>query len=92
MDGHTNTELEIIQDNLDGQAIAELLQTHLSFARASSPACAVHALDIERLKHPSITFWSAWHTDQLLGCVALKELSPVHGEIKSMHTSSSARR
>src|SRR5256885_5731212 len=37
---------------------------------------------------PDITFWSVWENGQLLGCGALKELDPQHGEIKSMRTAS----
>lgn len=92
MDGSTDSKLAIVEDDLSGPEIADLLETHLTFARASSPSCAVHALDIERLRQPGITFWSAWQQSQLIGCVALKELSPTHGEIKSMHTTSATRR
>jgi putative acetyltransferase len=44
------------------------------------------------LKKPNITFWSAWDDQQLLGCGALKELDPSHGEVKSMRTPSALRR
>ena len=91
MDLSSDLELNIVLDDLSGSEIAELLQTHLTFARASSPSCSVHALDIERLKEPGIVFWSAWSKGQLVGCIALKALSPTHGEIKSMHTTSAAR-
>ncbi len=57
-----------------------------------SPPESVHALDLAKLRHPSISFWSAWEGDLLLGCGALKQLSPVHGEIKSMRTPAAARR
>lgn len=83
--------LKIVQDDLRGSDIKALLEVHLKFARASSPSCSVHALDIDRLKDPSITFWSARHDGRLIGCIALKELSSTHGEIKSMHTASKAR-
>ena len=51
-----------------------------------SPAESMHALDIEALRQPGITFWTAWENGELLGCGAIKELSPRHGEIKSMRT------
>ncbi len=41
---------------------------------------------------PEITFWTVWENDELLGCGALKELDPQHGEIKSMRTSARHRR
>jgi putative acetyltransferase len=46
----------------------------------------VHALDLDRLRAPEITFWTVWSDEALAGCGALKELTPEHGEIKSMHT------
>jgi len=53
-----------------------------------SPPESVHALDIEALRKPEITFWTVWENGELLGCGALKELDSQHAEIKSMRTSS----
>jgi len=52
-----------------------------------SPHESVHALPIEGLRRPEISFWSVWESGELLGCGALKELDSQHGEIKSMRTS-----
>ena len=41
-------------------------------------------MPIERLREPDVTFYSAWHGDQLAACGALKQLDAAHGEIKSM--------
>ncbi len=84
-------EFVLRRDDLNGPEIAELLQTHLDHAAQHSPPESIHALDLERLRAPEITFWSVWSGGTLLGCGALKELSPVHGEIKSMHTASAYR-
>jgi len=54
-----------------------------------TPPGSVHALDIEALKKPDITFWSVWDDSLLIGCGALKEIGAQHGEIKSMRTASS---
>lgn len=51
-----------------------------------SPPESVHALDLEGLRSPEITFWSAWQEGELLGCGALKQLDTQHGEVKSMRT------
>jgi putative acetyltransferase len=59
---------------------------------ALSPPESVHALNLEKLRVPEITFWTAWEGDLLLGCGALKELDPRHGEIKSMRTPAAHRR
>jgi putative acetyltransferase len=73
-------------DDLQGPEIAKLLEEHLQGMRAISPPCSVHALDIEALRQPEITFWSAWDGGQLLGCGAMKELNASHAEVKSMRT------
>ena len=48
--------------------------------------------DLDGLRVPSIAFWTAWDGDLLLGCGALKELDPRHGELKSMRTPDALRR
>ena len=79
--------MEIKIDDLTGSEIYELLQEHLRSMYLHSPPESVHALDIEALRRPEITFWSVWEGDELLGCGALKELDAQHAEIKSMRTS-----
>ncbi|MBO6520473.1 MAG: GNAT family N-acetyltransferase [Rhodospirillales bacterium] len=86
-----NIPLEIRVDDLQGPEIARLLETHLAHMRAISPEKSVHALDLDKLRKPDITFWTVWRGDELVGCGALRELDPAHGEIKSMHTLSAAR-
>jgi len=78
--------MEIRIDDLQGSAIQALLQEHLDDMHATSPPESVHALDLDALRHPNITFWTAWNNDELLGCGALKQLSPEHAELKSMRT------
>src|SRR3712207_6289461 len=75
-------------DDLKGREIHELLQEHLRSMHLHSPPESVHALDIEALRRPDITFWTVWENGELLGCGALKELDPRHAELKSMRTSS----
>lgn len=84
--------MKIIVDDLESQPIIQLLAEHMQDMHSSSPPESVHALDIEALKAPEITFWSAWEDDELLGCGALKELSSSAGEIKSMRTASAHHR
>jgi putative acetyltransferase len=81
----------IRKDDLKGPEIAALLQAHLDHASRHSPPESIHALDLERLRAPEITFWSVWSDGTLAGCGALKELAPDHGEIKSMHTAQNHR-
>ena len=80
---------------LDDPARADvraLLAEHLRSMRELSPPKSVHALDVSRLKSPEISFWTAREGNLLLGCGALKELNPGHGEIKSMCTPAVRRR
>ncbi|MEJ7139128.1 GNAT family N-acetyltransferase [Amphibiibacter pelophylacis] len=73
-------------DDLSRPEIHALLREHLAHMHELSPPEQVFALDVNRLKSPDITFWTAWEDQVLLGCGALKELSATHGEIKSMRT------
>ncbi len=79
-------------DDLRGPEIIALLREHLDDMAHQSPPESVHALDLNALRQPDITFWSAWRDEVLLGCAALKELDHQHAEIKSMRTSHAARR
>lgn len=78
--------LRIKIDNLNGPEVAALLAEHLRWMRSVSPPESTHALDLEELRRPEITFWCVWDGKELAGCGALKKLSPAHGEIKSMRT------
>ncbi|WP_433760534.1 GNAT family N-acetyltransferase [Nocardia sp. CA-135398] len=80
--------LRIIVDDLSGSQVAALLTQHLAEMYDNSPEDSVHALDLDALRGPNVTFWSAWEDDELAGCGALKHLDPTHGEIKSMRTAS----
>jgi len=80
---------------LDDPARADvfaLLEEHLRNMHELSPPESVHALDVSRLQTAEVTFWSVREGSTLLGCGALKELSPVHGEVKSMRTPVALRR
>lgn len=81
--------MEIKLDDLTGTEVAELVGEHLQNMALHSPAESIHAINLEGLQKPEITFWSAWDQGELVGCGALKELDGQHGEIKSMRTSSS---
>lgn len=84
--------MHIRVDDLRGLEIRALLEEHLRNMHEISPPESVHALDLEALRHPSITFWTAWAGADLLGCGALRQLDPRHGEVKSMRTAGAHRR
>ena len=73
-------------DNLQGPEIAALLEDHLHSMTLHSPPESIHALDLDKLRKPEITFWTLWDQGELLGCGAIKELDPEHAELKSMKT------
>ena len=83
--------LEIRIDDLNGPEIAELLQCHLDHMYSITPADSVYALEMQALRVPEITFWTAWNDGKLAGCVALKDHGEDLGEIKSMHTATEMR-
>ncbi len=73
-------------DDLRGSEIIVLLNEHLNEMAQVSPPKSCHALDLEGLRKPDITFWTIWDGSALAGCGALKKLDGNHGEIKSMRT------
>lgn len=84
--------MKIEADDLSRPAIHALLEEHLRSMHALGPPESVHALDLEKLRRPEITFWSAWEGAMLLGCGALMALGDGHGEVKSMRTPEARRR
>jgi putative acetyltransferase len=84
--------MRIELDDLSRPEVQALLREHLGNMRELSPPGSVHALDLDGLRQPGIRFWTVWDDDVLLGCGALKELGPAHGEVKSMRTPQSLRR
>ncbi|MBO9650636.1 MAG: GNAT family N-acetyltransferase [Variovorax sp.] len=83
--------MEIRLDDLSGPEIRALLEEHLRNMREVSPPESVHALDLGKLRQPDISFWTVWEGAELLGCGALRALSPAHGEVKSMRTAEAHR-
>lgn len=77
-------EFQIREDDLSGTEIAALLQLHLDEMHRWSPPESVHAMPIERLRAPDVTFYAAWDGARLAACGALKQLGAGHGELKSM--------
>jgi putative acetyltransferase len=78
-------------DDLTRPVVQDLLREHLANMFELSPPEQVFALDVAGLRAPEITFWTVWEGDELLGCGALKEISPTEGEVKSMRTPKARR-
>lgn len=81
--------MKIIVDDLSGPEIAALLTEHLDEMRATSPPDSKHALDLDELRGPEVTFWSVIDGEELIGCGAIKRLDATHAEVKSMRTARS---
>jgi putative acetyltransferase len=71
--------------------VRALLSDHLAFAAEMTPARHVHAVGINGLRDPAITFFSIRREGVLLGVGALRQLDETHGEVKSMHTRTAVR-
>jgi putative acetyltransferase len=82
---------EIAIDDPRADDVRALLERHLDFAHATSPPEDVHALDVDGLLDPAVTFYSYRVDGRVLGVGALKRLDDEHAEIKSMHTLAEAR-
>lgn len=89
--------LHIRLDDLSDPRIGIFLEEHLHDMRATSPPESVHALDLAKLRDPSVHFWSAWlpaggaSDGTLVGTAAIKRLNADHAELKSMRTSAAFR-
>lgn len=83
--------MKIIVDDLSGPEVAALLAEHLDDMRATSPPESKHALDLDELRRPEVTFWTVHDDGELVGCGALKWLDPTQAELKSMRTARSRR-
>jgi putative acetyltransferase len=89
---HDKPAVHIELDDLSRLEVRALLSQHLTNMYALSPPESVHALDVAGLRSPDVSFWTVWEGSALLGCGALKELGPTHGEVKSMRTPEHQRR
>jgi putative acetyltransferase len=80
--------MEIRVDDPTRPDVVELLRDHLRSMALHSPPESIHALGLEALCRAEVTLWTARKSQELLGCGAILELGPDHGEIKSMRTAS----
>lgn len=83
--------IQIRQDDVSGDDMLALLQSHADLMLSLSPPGSCHFLPADGLRVPEVTVWSMWDEDVLVGCGALKALPDGAGEVKSMHTRSDRR-
>ena len=84
--------MRIAPGDLRDRRVVDLLRIHLASARAATPPGSAHALDLDGLRAPDISFWTMWDDETLVGIGALKRLAADQGEVKSMHIVQSLRR
>ncbi|MEW1749703.1 GNAT family N-acetyltransferase [Streptomyces angustmyceticus] len=84
--------MQIVVDDLSGPQIAEFLDEHVQEMRSLTPPESKHALDLDALRRPEVTFWSVMDGDALVGCGAIKRLDTVHAELKSMRAAPARKR
>ena len=85
--------MRIVVDDLSGPAIAAFLTEHVEEMRSITPLESKHALDLDGLRRPEITFWSVLDGDDaVVGCGAVKALDASHAELKSMRTDRARKR
>jgi putative acetyltransferase len=82
---------EITIDDPGAPDVRRLLAIHLTFARGQTPPEDAHALDVDELRDPAVTFFSYRRDGVLLAVGALQRLDCDHAEVKSMHTVEAAR-
>jgi putative acetyltransferase len=92
LDERESDEMEIVVDDLTGPEIAEFLDEHIQEMRSITPPESKHALDLDGLRVPEITFWTMLDDGRVLACGALKLLGNDDGEIKSMRVAPDGRR
>ncbi|WP_248959241.1 GNAT family N-acetyltransferase [Sphaerisporangium perillae] len=86
------SSIKIVVDDLSGPQIAGFLGEHVQEMRSITPPESVHALDLDGLRKPEVTFWSVMDGDTLVGCGAIKRLDAGHAEVKSMRTTPRRKR
>lgn len=86
------SRFEVGTDHPRSPDVQRLVEAHLAYARLHTPPENVHALGIDDLLEDGLSLFSIREGEELVGIGALKHLDESHAEIKSMHTSESARR
>jgi putative acetyltransferase len=83
--------MEIVVDDLSGPEIAAFLEEHIEEMKSVSPPESKHALDLDGLRVPEVTFWTMLEDGAVVGCGAIKLLGDGEAEIKSMRVAESHR-
>lgn len=85
--------MRIAVDDLSGPEVAAFLDEHVQEMRSITPPESKHALDLDGLRRPEVTFWVVRDDDgHVVGCGAIKRLDEWHAEVKSMRTAAARKR
>lgn len=84
LEAPAKASLTITAEAPRGAEITDLIKERLAHSFAHSPPESVHALPIDQLDRPEITFWTARLDGALVGCAALLCHEDGSGELKSM--------
>jgi len=85
------TSFTVLPDDPQSPDVRTLLERHFEFNHQHSPPEDVHALDAAELAGDDVTFFTIREDGAVLGMGALKHLDRSHAEVKSMHTTATAR-
>jgi len=77
-------DYRIVPDDLTGGSVTALLRFHLDEMHRWSPPGSVHAMPVERLRQPDVSFYGAWDGGNLAAVGAIRQLDARRGELKSM--------
>jgi len=83
--------MQIIEVTSETDDIQSLISVHKAFCEAVSPPEACHAVTTDAPEVSDFRYWLARDGDEVLGCIALKQLGDHHGEVKTMHVLESGR-
>lgn len=84
--------MKIAVDDLRGPEIAAFLDEHVREMLSITPPESKHALDLDGLRRPEVTFWAVRDGGSVVGCGAIKRLDRQHAELKSMRTAAARKR
>ncbi|MBB5787800.1 GNAT family N-acetyltransferase [Jiangella mangrovi] len=84
--------MKIAVDDLRGPEIAAFLDEHVREMLSITPPESKHALDLDGLRRPEVTFWAVRDGGAVVGCGAIQRLDRQHAEVKSMRTAVARKR
>lgn len=85
------SELLVSIETTEAGDVHALLLRHLELMRDSSPEESCHVMDPHSLSENGVVLFGVRQAGELLAVGGLRQLSPDHAELKSMHTASKAR-